>query len=151
MAGNNEAIPSSRAKLFVAPADGSGQPVLMGLVEQFSFDDNPTPELLQGIGDFTPTDGVMNTMSGTFRWGKVHKLDPSIMNAVRPQVDRYTEYNGFDLLLTDPKDDKPIARLIGCLISTFATDVQNGRSIRENVQGVCRLIRRGAEVTRSAA
>lgn len=148
MPGDNETIASSRCKLFMRPGDG-GKATLMALVEDFSCTDQLTPEMLQGIGDFVPTDSVVNTMAGAFRWGRVHRLNRTILRTIKPEVARYAEYEEFEILAVDPKDNKPIARLIGCRPQSLDTSVSNGRSVRENYQGLCRYIKRGAEISES--
>lgn len=149
MAGPNEPIASSRAKLFVVPGDGS-DPQLYGLVENFQATDNYASELFQGIGDFTPTDSVVNTAQGAFRWGAVNRLNRSRMRVIRPEVARYAEYEKFDILVVDPKDNQPICRLKGCRPQMFETDVSNGRAFRENYSGICEYIQRGEEAAEAA-
>lgn len=145
----NEPIASSRVKLFAVPA-GGGTPILLGLVENFQTTDNYTPEFLHGIGDFAPTDSVVNTTQGAFRWGKVHKLRRDVLRVIRPEVARYAEYEEFDLLAVDPKDNEPIARCVGCLPQMFETDVSNGRALRESYVGGCRHVQRGEEIKEAA-
>lgn len=145
----NEPIASSRAKLYAVPS-GGGDPKLLGLVESFQFTDQYTPELLQGLGDFTPTDSVVNTAQGNFRWGRVHQLDETVLRDLRPELARYAEFGKFDLLAIDPKDNEIIAVLSGCRPQMFETDVSNGRAMRENYSGVCEHIQRGKEASRAA-
>jgi len=146
----NQSIASSRYKIYVVPRDGSIRSQLIALVEDFTLTDQLTPEMLIGIGDFTPSDSVVNTMTGMFRWGRVHRWNPELLQIIRPRVSTYAAYPEFDLLAVDPIDNKPIARAIGCRPQTLDTNVTNGRAVRENFNALCRFIQRFEEVNASS-
>ena len=62
---------------------------------------------------------------------------------------KYADYKEFDIVAVDPHDNKPIARLIGCRPQSLDSNVTNGRAMRENFQGLCRYLKRGAEISES--
>jgi len=141
-----EPIASSRAKVFIIPP-GSGEPFLLGLVEDFSASMPYQSENLGSIGEFVPPAQVINTAQGQFRWGKVQQLAPQYIDTVIPSVERYAEYRAFDVLLIDPIDDQPICQLVDCLPTMLDVNVTNGRALRGNYSGICRYVKQGNQIT----
>jgi len=146
----NKAIASSRAELFLVPPEG-GEPVLLGVVEDFSCPNSYRSENLNGLGYFAPPDNVCNTVEGRLRWGRVFKTNPAILDTIRPRVSRYAEYAAFDLLVIDPHDKQAIVRCIDVLPETLDVTMTNGRSLRENYSGICRFVQHGTQEILEAA
>lgn len=151
MPGRDQSISAAMCRVFAVPPDGAGRPIPIGIVEDFSATDNFASELLQSIGEGAPTDGVVNNMQGAYRWGRVHKLNRTVLRVIRPELARFVQYVAFDILIADPNDGVAIARLVACLPQSLDCNVTNGRAMRENYSGVCRYVQRGEEITEAAA
>jgi len=147
MAGPREVISSAQAALFLIPP-GGGAAQLLGIVEDFSAENNYQSEQLKGLGNFLPVDGVVNGAMGTFRYGAVADLDPAKHNILVPDPARFSEWGPFDVLCIDPLDNKEIARLEKCLPTNNGLTMTDGRALRQNYSGVCAYVRKGEEARR---
>lgn len=150
MPGPNEAIPSSRAKLFVLPADG-GQPIPLGLVEDVSATKVIASENFQTVGDPVTPDNVSNIEQGRIRWGKVHLVNPDEMSKITPRIQKWTQFRSFNLLAIDPVTNDPIFLAVGCRPESVDLNFRGGAAARQNFQGLCRYVLTDSEVKQAAA
>jgi len=146
MPGPNDSIPSSRAAIFVIPPQDGAEPIILGIVEDFSAVNQYASENLMAVGKFAAPDNVVNNVQARVRWGRVHKLTPTIQQTLAPQVAQFATYERFDVLAIDPVDGVPIARVVGVLPETLDINVTNGRAMRANYTGIARFVQHGQEV-----
>ena len=146
MPGNDQSIPASLVEVFVIPP-GGGVPILLGIVEQFNATDQPASENLLSIGKFVAPDSVVNNTQGRLSWGRVHTLNPQLLATIKPVAAQFATYKAFDIMAVDPSDGKAIFHCRGVLPESLDTQAANGRALRENYNGICREVVRGAEIT----
>lgn len=148
MAAEHEPIPSARVKLYVVPP-GGGAAILVGLVEDFSTSMQYRSENFMAVGEPIPPDNVTNFGDGRLRWGKVHQLNNELQQVIAPQVATFTQYDAFDLLALDPKDNKPIKYVLGARADSLEFLARGGAAPRENFQGICRAVLHGDEISKA--
>lgn len=146
MPGDKESIPSSSLELWIAPPNGQAL-VPLGIAESVAPVDNFGSELLHGLGRPDPFDSVVNIVDGEISWGRVHQLDPAVLENVMPVLARFGQFKVFDIIAVDPNDGKPIFRAVGITPQSLQLDGQNGRALRENYRALCRFVKHGRQVT----
>ena len=145
MPGRDQAISAALAEVFLAP-DG-GQPILLGIVEEFRATDQPASENLMSLGRFTPADNVVNQTQGQVSWSRVHTLNPEQLQRIIPVARQFSTYRRFNVLVVDPTDGRPIALCVGVLPTSLDTTFTNGRAARENYTCICLEVVRGDAIT----
>lgn len=151
--GPQEAIPSSRVKVFVIPQreDGGRIPLLIALVEDLNVDKDIASENFLTLGTGVVLDNVENIEQGRVRWGKVHQLDPEYHRTVLPQIAKWTEHKPFDLLGVDPDTNAFIFLAVGVRPQVDSLVARGGSAVREQFSGICRYVARGEEIGKAAA
>jgi len=150
MPGPNEAVPSSRVKLFILPADQS-PPIPLGLCEDASATKVIASENFMTIGDPVVPDNVSNIEQGRVRWGKVHQVNPDVISKLTPRIQRWTQFQPFNVLAIDPDTNDPIWLAVGIRPESIDFNVRGGAAMRQNYQGLCRYVLTDAEVKEAAA
>jgi len=141
----HEAIPSSRAKVFLVPPDGSS-PIPLALVEDFVASKVIRSENFESLGEPVPPDNVSNNEQGRVRWSKVHQLDSATLAVITPRIARWVAYEAFSILVLDPETNEPIALAVDVRANAFDLSMRAGQAVRANFDGLCRYVLLGDEV-----
>lgn len=152
MARKDEAIPSARVKVFLVPPQGSGRdPLPIGLVEDTSLDQRFRSENLPALGDPHPVDNVVNMEDGSVSFNAVYRDNPDVLRVIAPRIAEFTSYERFDMLVLDPKDNKPIKMAKGLIPENLRFNAQAGRAPRLQYSGICLVVLSGEEVSQALA
>lgn len=142
-------ISSAKALVFVVPGDG-GDPIFLQIVEDLRMEKTYNGEVIHGLGAGPGLDTALNTEQGSVQWGRVPRMEQSILDAIAPRIAQWTQYERMNLLVVDAVTGKGIATAVGVIPESLGLSFQNGRATRENYRGQCLYIVEGAETAEAA-
>jgi hypothetical protein len=142
-------ISSAKALVFVVPGDGT-DPLFLSIVEDLRLEKMYTGEIIHGLGAGPGLDSALNNEQGSVQWGRVPRMEQSILDAIAPRIAQWTQYERMNLLVVDAVSGKGLATAVGVIPESLGLSFQNGRATRENYRGQCLYIVQADETAEAA-
>lgn len=103
-------------------------------------------ELFKVLGSPYAPDGVVNFESGRVQLEAVYQDNSDILGTLAPRIAEFQSYERFDVLTSDPKDNRGITLAKGCLPQQLGFQATPGRAARLSFSGMAQVILRGDEI-----